>query len=56
MNNIFKNWITKNGLSLLGLALTTVATVVNNKNNEKTLNETVTKRVNEVLADKMRES
>ena len=56
MNDKFKNWITKNGLPILGLALAAVSTVVNNKNNEQAMKETVTKRVNEVLADKMKES
>ena len=51
-----KKWITKNGLPLLGLGLATLATVVNNKNSEKTMQETITKRVNEALAEKMKES
>lgn len=51
-----KKWINKNGLPLLGLLLTGVATLVNNKNSEKTMEETITKRVDEVLANKMKES
>jgi hypothetical protein len=51
-----KKWINKNGLPLLGLLLTGVATLVNNKNSEKAMEETITKRVDEVLANKMKES
>lgn len=52
----FKNWISKNGLLLVGLLLTGALTLVNNKNNEKTMEETVTKKVNEVLSNKAKES
>ena len=52
----FKEWIAKNGLPLLGLTLAGVSTLVNNKNSEKKMEETIIKRVNEVLADKMKES
>ena len=51
-----KKWISKNGLPLLGLGLAALSTLVNNKNSEKTMEETITKRVNEVLAEKMKES
>lgn len=51
-----KKWISKNGLPLLGLALAALSTIVNNKNNEKAMKETITKRVDKVLSDKMKES
>lgn len=56
MNTNIKNWVVKNGLPLLGLGLTMVSTLVNNKNSDKKMEETITKRVNEVLADKMKGS
>lgn len=56
MNDMLKNWFKKNGLPLLALTLTGVTTLVNNKNNEKALEETVAKKVNEVLSNKTKES
>ena len=49
-----KKWISKNGLPLLGLGLAALSTIVNN--NEKAMEETITKRVDKVLSDKMKES
>lgn len=51
-----KDWIAKNGLPLLGLALAGISTLVNNKNSEKKMEETIVKRVNELLANKTKES
>lgn len=51
-----KTLIVKHGLKVLGLGLTVVSTLINNKNNEKIMEETIVKRVNEILADKMKES
>ena len=51
-----KKWISKNGLPLLGLGLAALSTIVNNKNNEKAMEETITKRVDKVLSDKMKDS
>lgn len=51
-----KKWISKNGLPLLGLGLAALSTIVNNKNNEKAMEETITKRVDKVLSDKLKES
>lgn len=51
-----KKWISKNGLPLLGLVLAALSTIVNNQNYEKAMEETITKRVDKVLSDKMKES
>ena len=52
----FKDWVSKNGLPLLGLTLAAASTLINNKNSEKTMEETITKKVNEALSNKMKES
>lgn len=51
-----KKWIAKNGLPMASLLLTGLLTLINNKTNEKAMDETITKRVNEVLANKAKES
>ena len=48
--------IGKYGLPVLGLALTFGSTIVNNKNNDKKMEETIAKRVKEALETKTKES
>lgn len=53
---IIKDFIAKKGLPLLALGAAAISALLNSKNNEKTMEEIVTKKVNEALSNKMKES
>ena len=53
---IIKDFLAKKGLPLLALGLAGLSELANNKNNEKTMEEIITKKVNEVLSNKTKES
>lgn len=53
---IIKDFLAKKGLPLLALGLAGLSALANNKNNEKTMEEIITKKVNEVLSNKTKES
>lgn len=53
---IIKDFVAKKGLPLLALGAAAISALLNSKNNEKTMEEIVTKKVNEALSNKMKES
>lgn len=53
---IVKDFLAKKGLPLLALGAAAVSALLNSKNNEKTMEEIITKKVNEVLSNKTKES
>ena len=53
---IIKDFLAKKGLPLLAWGLAGLSALANNKNNEKTMEEIITKKVNEVLSNKTKES
>ena len=53
---IVKDFLAKKGLPLLALSAAAVSALLNSKNNEKTMEEIITKKVNEVLSNRTKES